>query len=105
MDSLPLHCHTAFWDTFRTPPTSLQLSRQTWLSSSSIASSPFSSLPSSELQLLPHVEMSDISPTIGYEELTTQDTITDYDHLWKDGYVYVPEGKSWPDGMYVHDMA
>ena len=94
MDSPPLHRHVAFWDTFQTPPTSLQLSRQTWLSLSSIASSPISSVPSSpfisELHLLPDVEMSDISPTFGYEELTTQDTVMDYDHLWKDGYVYVP---------------
>ena len=28
-----------------------------------------------------------------------------YDILWAQGYVYVPEGKSWPDGMYARDMA
>jgi hypothetical protein len=27
------------------------------------------------------------------------------DALWAEGYVHVPEGKTWPDGMYARDMA
>jgi hypothetical protein len=44
-------------------------------------------------------------PTSGSDELQSHDTLFNLDDLWKQGFVNVPDNKTWPDGMYARDMA
>jgi hypothetical protein len=48
--------------------------------------------------------MSNIStPPSTYDE--PPPNIVNYNDLWIKGHVFVPEGRSWPDGMYTRNMA
>lgn len=97
---------------WQAPPTPFdpQLPLQASGSTSSVMSSIFPSLPSSPFLFdsdFPwDVDMSDGSPpTSGSDEPYVDSLVTDYDSLWAQGYVHVPEGKPWPEGMYARDMA
>jgi hypothetical protein len=72
--------------------------------------SPLSSFPPSpvfsDFNLPLDVEMRDTSPATSGSDLShCHNGMADYDALWAEGYVHVPEGKTWPDGMYARDMA
>jgi hypothetical protein len=98
----PSYRHTTLSETLQTQP-SHQSSMPTCPSTPSITSLLFS-VPSSPL--FSDMELLDfLSTPSGHDESYLGGMEINYDTLWVDGYVHVPEGKSWPDGMYARDMA